>query len=94
MLISNIGSVYLERVNPTGNIVFNSSANSGPEKTGLLDKTWCSGPPSSGLATTAAPTASPFGWPVPGNKGFEFQRDLFSHIPQYLKKKPTTRNGR
>ena len=38
MLISNIGSVYLERVNPTGNIVFNSSANSGPEKTGLLDK--------------------------------------------------------
>ena len=23
---------------------------------------------------------------MPGNKGFEFQRDLFSHIPQYLKK--------
>ena len=28
-----------------------------------------------------------------GNKGFEFQRDLFSHISQYLKKSPRPEMG-
>ena len=77
---------YLERVDPTGIIVFNSSANSGTEKNrsagqnlGALVLRVRPDSFTSHYCFTICMTSA-------GIKGFEFQRDLFSHNLQYLKK--------
>ena len=68
--------------------MLNSSANSGPEKTGLLDKNLVLWPSEFGLGHNRSAYCFTIWMAGAGNKGFEFQRNLFSHIPQYLKKSP------
>ena len=68
--------------------MFNSSANSGPEKTGLLDKYLVLWSSEFGLGHNRSAYCFTIWMAGAGNKGFEFQRDLLSHNLQYLKKSP------